>query len=117
MKHYLGFLPDRLRTLSPRVANLLGRWVSTDSEPKSENKIKAFEVGDRCWMLKRPPKRDRKFCLQGRGRKLDPLWIGPVVIVKKLSGKVYRVKTSDNSRYLVHFNQLKHYKPMSSDIF
>lgn len=59
-----------------------------------------FASGDVCWMVNKARKK-------GLSPKLQPKWMGPVLVLKALSDVVYLVKKSSRKVVTVHFENLK----------
>ena len=64
---------------------------------------KGFSVGDRVWLLNLATKK-------GESRKLQSPWLGPFVVLAKLSAVNYRIIPEEGlgRKQVVHFNRLKH---------
>jgi len=102
IEDYAQELKERIR-----AANKIAREnvkIEKEKAKKQYDKrthIAKFRVGDQVLLYDETVRR-------GRAKKLEALWIGPYVIIKKLSDVTYAVKKGRRTMQ-VHANRIKHY--------
>jgi len=90
----------------PSTVPVASRYLCIEKEKAKKQydkrtHIAKFRVGDQVLLYNETVRR-------GRAKKLETLWIGPYVIIKKLSDVIYVVKKGRRTMQ-VHANRIKHY--------